>query len=219
VRTVRLAHRGDTRQATENTIDALLAAMEIPGCDGVELDVRITADGVPVVIHDRTLERVWGRPEAVDTMAASALEEIGIPSLADALVALPRRAMLDIELKGRHDRAVIEVLAAGRGAELRHAVVSSFRTATLERVAGLAPTWPRWLNADDLAPETIRSAAELECVVVAADWRAVDPGGIERAKAAGLEVAAWTVRRRPTYDRLVRQGVVAVCAEGSALDG
>jgi glycerophosphoryl diester phosphodiesterase len=39
------------------------------------------------------------------------------------------------------------------------------------------------------------------------------------AAAAGLEVAAWTVRRRPTYERLARLGVVAICVEGAALDG
>src|SRR4029079_14055978 len=58
----RLSHRGDWRQATENTIAAFLAAMAIPACDGLELDVRLSADGVPVVIHDETLTRAQGRP-------------------------------------------------------------------------------------------------------------------------------------------------------------
>jgi glycerophosphoryl diester phosphodiesterase len=40
-----------------------------------------------------------------------------------------------------------------------------------------------------------------------------------RARDAGLEVAAWTVRRRATYRRLERLGVVAICAEAAALDG
>ena len=57
---LRLAHRGDWRRAPENTIAAFLAALDVPGCDGLEFDVRAAADGVPVVIHDDTLARVQG---------------------------------------------------------------------------------------------------------------------------------------------------------------
>jgi hypothetical protein len=54
---------------------------------------------------------------------------------------------------------------------------------------------------------------------VAVQWRALDAGSVGRAQAAGLEVASYTVRRRPTFDRLARIGVVAVCVEAGALDG
>src|SRR5688500_4271850 len=127
---------------------------------------------------------------------------MGVPTLADALAAVPHRAFLDVELKGRHDRAVVEVLAAGRGPGLVNAVVSSFDLGTLERLAGLVPGWPRWLNARDLEPETVATAAGLECRAISAQWRAIDARSMERAKAAGLGVAAWTIRRRPTTTRL-----------------
>lgn len=216
---IRLAHRGDWRRAPENTLPALLAALAVPACDGVEFDVRVAADGVPVLLHDETLARVQGRPEPVTALASAALDELGVPTLADVLTALPRRAFLDVELKGLHDRAVIEVLAAGRGADLQRAVISSFETETLERVGGLAPAWPRWLNAEDLAPATIATAVELGCRGISVEWRAIDAAAMRRARAAELEVAAWTVRRRPTYERLARLGVVAVCVEAAALDG
>ena len=67
---LRLAHRGDWRRAPENTIPALTAALEIAGCDGLEFDVRASADGVPVLLHDETLERVQGRPDRVDALTA-----------------------------------------------------------------------------------------------------------------------------------------------------
>jgi glycerophosphoryl diester phosphodiesterase len=50
-------------------------------------------------------------------------------------------------------------------------------------------------------------------------WGAITPASLRAAETAGLEVAAWTVRRRATFDRLSRLGVVAVCVEGAALDG
>ena len=114
---------------------------------------------------------------------------------------------------------MVEVLAAGRGADLRDAVVSSFDTGALERVGGLAPTWPRWLNTHDLRPATISSALELRCTGIAADWRVIDAESSGRVRAAGLELAGYTVRRRSTFDRLARLGVVAVCVEAAALDG
>jgi glycerophosphoryl diester phosphodiesterase len=197
----------------------MAAALAIPGCDGLEFDVRRSADGVPVLLHDETLARVQGRPDRVDSLTAEALEGYGIPALADVLIAVGRRAFLDVELKGDHDRSVVEVLASGRGADLRHAVVSSFETATLERIAGLAPAWPRWLNSETLDALDVASATELGCRGIASQWEAVHPEAIAQARAAGLEVAAWTVRRRTTFDRLSRLGVAAVCVEASALDG
>src|SRR6476659_2167984 len=123
---LRLAHRGDWRRAPENTIPALLAALKIAGCDGVEFDVRASADGVPVLLHDETLARVQRRREAVGALTADELETLGIPRLDDVLVALPRRAFLDIELKETFGRELIEIVAAGRGPDLQNAIVSSF---------------------------------------------------------------------------------------------
>ena len=214
---LRLAHRGDWRRAPENTLAALLAALDVPGCDGLEFDVRLSADGIPVLLHDETLTRVQGRPDRVDAMRARDLEDLGVPSLADVLAAIPHRAVLDVELKGRHDRTVVEVLAAGRGPGLVNAVVSSFDRQTLERVGRLVPDWPRWLNADDLSAATIDTAAGLGCVAISVEWHAIDARSLAAARAAGLDVAAWTVRGRRTVARLERLGVIAACVEGPAL--
>jgi glycerophosphoryl diester phosphodiesterase len=217
--TLRLAHRGDHRRATENSLAALQAAMDVPGCDGVEFDVRASSDGVPVLLHDPTLERIHGRSEAVGELTADELESLGIPRLADVLEALPRRAFLDIELKEPFGRPLIEVLAAGRGPDMLNAVVSAFDPATIARIRDLVPGWPCWLNARDLKPATIATAAELGCVAIAAQWKAIRPAGVAAARAAGLSVIAWTVTERSDYTRLVELGLAAICVEHEALDG
>jgi glycerophosphoryl diester phosphodiesterase len=218
-RSLRLAHRGDGRRATENTIPAFLAALRVPGCDGLEFDVRAARGGVAVCYHDETLARVHGVDRRVEEMTVDELEALGIPTLADALAAVPRRAFLDVELKGDPGRGAVDVLTAGRGPGLERAVVSSFEPATLARIAGLAPLWPRWLNAHDAEPSTIAMALELDCRGVAIEWRALDRAAIARVRSAGLELTAWTVRRRPTYARLERLGVGTICVEAAALDG
>jgi glycerophosphoryl diester phosphodiesterase len=218
-KTLRLAHRGDWRGAPENSLAAFRAALAVPACDGLEFDVRASSDGVPVINHDATLSRVHGRPERIDAMTAAALGALGVPTLAEVLSAVGRRVFLDVELKGDPGPAVVGALAAGRGPGLEHAVVSSFDRVALERVARLAPAWPRWLNASWLDGATLATARDLGCRAVALDWRAIDERAIEAAGAAGLQVAAYTVRRRTTFDRLARLGVIAICAEAAALDG
>ncbi len=218
-RTLRLAHRGDHRRLAENSIPAFLAAMARPACDGLEFDVRESRDGVPVIVHDDTLARVQGRPDAVGDLTAAELDSVGVPTLAAVLEAVPRRAFLDIELKEVLGRPLLEVLAGGRGPDLANAVVSSFDPLALRRVRGLASGWPLWLNAVDLAPATIELAQALDCAAIAVEFHGIDERGVARATAAGLEVAAWTVTRRPSYARMVELGIVAVCVEGAALDG
>jgi glycerophosphoryl diester phosphodiesterase len=218
-RALRLAHRGDWRRGPENTIAAFAAALAVPACDGLEFDVRAARDGVAVCYHDETLTRVHGVDRRVDELTADELEDLGVPTLVAALTAIPRRAFLDVELKGDPGRGAFEALVAGRGAGLQRAVVSSFEPGTLERIAGFAPGWPRWLNAIDASPATNATAVEIGCRGISVEWRALDPGSVARARAAELDVAAWTVRRRPTFDRLERLGVGAICVEASALDG
>jgi glycerophosphoryl diester phosphodiesterase len=219
VRTRRLAHRGDWRDAPENTIAALVAALAVPACDGLEFDVRVSADGVPILSHDETLERVFGRRERVDEMTATALGDLGVPTLAEVLAAVGPRPFLDVEFKNDPGPSVVGVLAGARGAVLARTVISSFEPVALERVARLAPAWPRWLNSSTFDAATIATALDLGCRGLSVHWRTIDPASIGRAHAAGLDVAAWTVRRRATFDRLARLGVVAVCVEAAALDG
>lgn len=217
VRTLRLAHRGDHRAVPENSIAALLGAMDVPGCDGVEFDVRASADDIAVLVHDETLARVQGRPEAVGELTAAELAALGVARLDEAMLALPRQAFLDIEIKEVFGRGLIEVLAAGRGPDLQNAVVSSFDPVALGRIRDLVPGWPCWLNTRHLGAATIEQAVALGCVGISAEAGVLTTRAFQAVAAAGLEVAAWTVTRRTTYRRLVQLGVVAICVEGEAL--
>jgi glycerophosphoryl diester phosphodiesterase len=222
VTALRLAHRGDWRLAPENSLEAMRAALANPACDGLEFDVRFSRDGMPVLLHDATLERVQGVAAPVGSLSAAELGAYGIPTLAAVLELAADRSFLDVELKEPATDAFFDVLSRARGdpaGGLARAVVSSFQPEILARVAAARPEWPRWGNSRDLEPETIGVAVGLGCSALATTWRAIEPAGIKRAKEAGLAVASWTVRRRPTFDRLERLGVTAMCVEAAALDG
>ncbi|HVS80434.1 MAG TPA: glycerophosphodiester phosphodiesterase family protein [Pyrinomonadaceae bacterium] len=74
-----IAHRGASAVAPENTLAAFARAMA-EGADGIELDVRLSRDGVPMVIHDETLLRTGLRQESVAEMNAQQLGEVDVGS-------------------------------------------------------------------------------------------------------------------------------------------
>lgn len=223
--TLRLAHRGDWRNAPENTVAAMQAALAIPGCDGLEFDVRAASDGVPILLHDPSLLRVQGVNAVPSSLTAAECAELGISLLADVLQAVGCDPFLNVELKERVPAAV-DVLEIERGRiddegrpELRNAVVSSFDAGVLGWLAEARPTWLRWLNAFSLTPATIELATSLGCAAVSANWSGIDAGSVVRARDAGLGVAAWTVRSLDDYRRISALGAIAICAEDAALDG
>jgi len=223
--TLRLAHRGDWRVAPENSLAAMEAAMRGPRCDGLEFDIRSSADGAPVLLHDETLARVQQVPAACATLTAAELAAHDIPTLAQVLAVTDCEFFLDVELKEPVQGAIDALeLERGRtdddgGPTLRNAVLSAFEPETLRWLAEVRPAWPRWLNAYDLAPATIALASELGCSAISAWWPGIDPAAMARAADAGLGVAAWTVRDLDDYRRLEELGLVGICAEGAALDG
>ena len=70
-----IAHRGASAHAPENTLASFRKAVEV-GADGIELDVRLSKDGVPVVIHDATLTRTGGINNRVADLTAEQLSRV-----------------------------------------------------------------------------------------------------------------------------------------------
>ena len=93
-----LAHRGARAHAPENTLEASQKAIEL-GADGIECDIFLSQDGVPVVIHDETLNRTTQGHGFVWNHSAQTLEQFGLPTLEQTLECLPNSSVINIELK------------------------------------------------------------------------------------------------------------------------
>jgi len=226
VSALRLAHRGDWRAAPENTLEAMRAALAIPACDGLEFDVRASSDGVPVLLHDDSLARVQRVEARCAELSAAELARHGLSTLESVLALSGTRGrqaepFLAIELKAIVPAALplIDAFRGDPSGSLRRALVSTFYPDVMAWLARERPGWRRWANVFDLEPATVDAVRELGCHGLASEWRAIDARRVDRAVAAGLDVAAWTVRRRATFRRLERLGVVAIFAEATALDG
>jgi glycerophosphoryl diester phosphodiesterase len=207
-----LGHRGASATHPENSIEAFEAA-RAQGADGVELDVRRTADGAGVIRHDPTLPD--GR--ALADLAAAEVPQ-WVPSLEAALDACSGMDCVNIEIKNWPDDTdfdpddtlaeVVVATLAGRPDRDR-ALVSSFHLPTIERVHALAPDlatgWLR-LNLADLH-------GDLD-LVAGGGHRAVHPHAafvdaalVDAAHDRGLLVVTWTVDDPDHLRRLEAMGV------------
>ncbi|MCF6523251.1 glycerophosphodiester phosphodiesterase [Streptomyces sp. JJ36] len=208
-RVTAVAHRGMPYRARENTLPALRAAVAA-GADAVEVDVRLTRDGAPVVLHDRTLERLWGVDVALAGVTAAELVTRtggGVPSLPAALAELrPVRTLIDLPDPAAVPatvRTVRECAAADRvyycggpaamrlvrRADPAAEIALTWHRAAPVRPSLLADVRPRWLN--------------LRFGLVRAEL-------VARCRADGLLVSAWTADTRRTMRRLLHAGVDAV---------
>ncbi|MYZ11456.1 glycerophosphodiester phosphodiesterase [Streptomyces sp. SID2999] len=136
-----VAHRGDPYRFRENTLASLRSALD-RGADAVEIDVRLTRDGVPVLLHDDTLKRLWEVDRPLSALTASQVTELtagGIPTLAEALSATEgTRVMADL-CGGVTPRVADRVLDAVRQAGAEDRVYYSSGAQSLLTLRAAAP--------------------------------------------------------------------------------
>ncbi|MFD4724938.1 glycerophosphodiester phosphodiesterase [Streptomyces seoulensis] len=137
-----VAHRGDPYRFRENTLASLRSALD-RGADAVEIDVRLTRDGVPVLLHDDTLKRLWEIDRPLSALTAAQVTELtagGIPTLAEALSATEgTRVMADL-CGGVTRRVADRVLDAVRQAGAEDRVYYSAGAESLLTLREATPT-------------------------------------------------------------------------------
>ncbi|MEV0176896.1 glycerophosphodiester phosphodiesterase [Streptomyces sp. NPDC050803] len=207
-----VAHRGDPYRFRENTLDSLRSALR-RGADAVEVDVRVTRDGVPVLLHDETLKRLWELDRPLRALSADELRGHtagGVPTLAEALSATDgHRVMIDLpgEPDRRTVRGIVDVvrecgaedrvyycaaapaMLAVRAADPAAEIALTWTTLAPPRPALLEAVRPRWLNYR---------------------FGLVDRALAERVHRGGHLLSAWTPDTRRSMRRLIGLGVDSI---------
>jgi len=207
-----VAHRGDPYRVRENTIGSLRSALD-QGADAVEIDVRLTRDGVPVLLHDESLKRLWGHDRPLRSLSAAevrGLTDGGVPTLTEALAATEgSRLMIDlpgtrtgreagrvvdaVREAGAQDRvyycAGAEEMLAVRAADPSAEIALTRTTLAPARPALLEAVRPRWLNYR---------------------FSLVDHDLATRVHRAGHLLSVWTPDTRRSMRRLIDLGVDAI---------
>jgi len=149
-----VAHRGASVEQPENTIEAFEAAIDA-GADAVEFDVRMTADGHAVVMHDPDVSRTTEGHGLVAEMRLEEILKLGVPTLEETLRYLSGRAAVDIEIKNlpgepdftpEREEAVEATLDALDAVSFPgRVIVSSFNPASIAHSRALRPDVPTGL--------------------------------------------------------------------------
>lgn len=221
-----VAHRGAGKLAPENTLAAFrLGASH--GFRAFECDVKLSADGVPFLLHDATLQRTTsGRGTAAerDWRELSRLDAGGWhspgyagepPASLDAIAAYVQANgfALNIEIKptpGADEAtgvAIGEYVLAHWAAGSVPPLLSSFQPAALEAARRVAPGLPRALLLDKLRPGWLDEALALGCVAVVAAHPLLDAAVIGGLQRAGLRSLAYTVNDAAEATRLRAAGI------------
>ena len=220
-----VAHRGlwSSSGPPENSLAAFEAACEADY--GIELDVQLSSDGEAMVFHDSDLRRMTGRSGRIADFAAADLADMAlagtderIPSLADTLTLVGRRALVQVELKtppgevGPLEQRVHEILIdhAGPVAVIGFNPYSHawFADRHPKVLRGLDSYSYAGVDARRMAPDQRRAYARLEHVAIARPhFLALSLDMLPSQEAArlregGMPIVAWTVRSPAQWDKV-----------------
>ncbi len=210
-----LGHRGAPTEAPENTLRSFQLALA-QGANGVELDVQRSRDGVPVVIHDPTLERTTTGRGRVDEHSWEALQQLRvgaeqcIASLEQIAVwAANTGAYLNVELKSAGAEAASFGVLNAAGV-LDRVLFSSFLPEVVREIGRLAPDARRYLlleRWDAGVPDAVR---EIGAGGVCLRDDAATSQALSELAEASLPVVVWTVDDPARIRALLRAGVAAI---------
>ncbi len=227
-----IAHRGAGKLAPENT----LAAFRLGAAHGYrmyECDVKLSADGVPFLLHDATLERTSNGHGIAGEQSWHALSQLDagswhsrayagepLPTLqAIAAHCLRNRHLLNIEIKPtpgteRHTGEVVARSAAQlwAGADLPP-LLTSFQPDALAGARSTAPELPRGLLLDTLREGWLEQALALACVAVVCNHALWDAGTLAQARNAGLRCLCYTVNDEWAAERLLALGIDGIITD------
>jgi len=237
-----IAHRGAGRLAPENTLAAFQMGFD-HGFRMIEFDVQLTADQIPILMHDATLDRTTDGhgPVCAVTLGhlvqldagrwhSTVFEGVTVPTLADAARWMQARGvMANLEIKPAKGLEVATgTAAAALAAKLWQGQVppllSSFSIKALEAARAVAPELPRALLADvarwgELFPTDrpfeaiVQKALELSAVAIVIQHAGLDADRIARAHSAGLRVLTYTLN-----DAALAKALLAVGLDGVITD-
>jgi glycerophosphoryl diester phosphodiesterase len=188
------AHRGASAVAPENTMAAFNAAVDA-GADGIEFDVRLSQDGVPVVIHDETLYRTAGVRGRVRDMSLDQLSQFDVPSVAQVFELFQsNNLVLNAEMKSHETQMVEECCRLVEQYGLKDRVIfSSFEHSLLARIKNINPSLKTAALFQPPAAFMLKRARAIGADGIALHYRLATPRLVDDANREGLKVAVWTV--------------------------
>jgi glycerophosphoryl diester phosphodiesterase len=216
------AHRGGSKIGPENTIAAFDRGLAA-GADGLELDVRLSRDGIVVVHHDAMLDRTTRAQGPLKNRTAAELAEFDVPPLRSVLARYPTTGII-VELKERGPQLAEAVVDEVRRAGASDRVcLGSFSISALRAARAAAPAiatsgarfevrlalYRSWCG---LSPGRV-SYQTFQVPEASGMTRVVTPRFVRLAHKAGIAVQVWTVDEPEDIRRLLDWGVDGIISD------
>lgn len=218
-----IAHRGFALVSPENTLPAIARAIDL-GADAVEIDVMLTRDGVPVVMHDHDVDRTTNGRGLVATMLAADVRQLDacswfgrgwapcqVPTLDEALaLAAARGGRLLLDLKGRftHEQLAALVRQVNAAGMHERAMIIDFSYDHLLSVRATDPTTPVGFLADTrVAAERLTALGGASALY--AKWLLPDASArahVASLRDRGVPLGAWTIVSQADGEAMVARG-------------
>ena len=213
-----IGHRGAPAYAPENTLASFREARR-RGAAWVEIDVKLTRDGVPVVMHDASLKRTMGIDRLVAEMPRAELPA-DVPTFEEAIACFAELGLgCNVEIKpceGREAetaRATVETLRRSWSAQLPSPLLSSFKDASLAAARDAAPEFARAILLGDIQDNwRVRTDAVGAVGVNTSGKRLTAPRAVE-IRAAGFALSVYTINDGAIAKALVGMGVHCVITD------
>lgn len=213
-----IGHRGAMAYAPENTLASFREARR-RGATWVEIDVKLTADGVPIVMHDASLARTTG----VDRMVAetpSAELPAEVPTFEQAIACFLELGLgCNVEIKpceGREAqtaRVAVETLRRAWPAALPAPLLSSFKDASLKAAQEAAPEFARALLVSELGEDWRARAEAVGVAGMNVGSRKLTAAGAVAIKRAGYALSVWTVNDPDEARAIVGMGADCIITD------
>ena len=219
-----IAHRTTMGHAPENTLLGIRNALAM-GCDGVEIDVRLCADGAPVLIHDDELDRTTDGSGRIAETTLAELAEIDagegerIPTLRDALALVDGQMLFVVELKvtpGDDVAALCEAVLAEieRADAIPWTWLWSFDSETVIELARRAPHGRRIAHLClSPTPEVWQIAAEHRLDGISMHGSGLTEENVAACRAHGMAAFVWTVNEAADIERCVELGATGIVGD------
>lgn len=209
-------HRGAPVYAPENTLKSFQKAFEC-GATAIEFDVRVTADGVPVILHDESLERIAGVRKFVAEISFEGLREVKvggekIPTLEEVLAFAKGKLAVDIEVKvpGVEEKVVDLVKKYGL---VEETLITSFIPGVLSRIKEIEPRLRVGILSSEWDDEYLDIASSLNAYALLPNYSFIDEEVVKKAKAWGYRLIVWTVNSVEDIRKMLSLGVDGIITD------
>lgn len=189
---LKIGHRGAKGHSPENTLASFEKAIAL-GVDMIELDVWLSSDKIPMVIHDETIDRTTSKTGLVTDYNAKELQQLGIPTLRDVFKLVDNRCEINVEIKTFSATQAVLNLIAKSTFDQSKILISSFDWNALQEVRfhdedirigvltetdlDLAMAFAKFIKAEAIHPYYHLLTAE----------------NVEKIKEKGFKVFPWTI--------------------------